>query len=143
MANQQEPTEETPENRGLVDHIGPIKVDWPRSIDYCGGISLVAAAGAIEPPLAIFIAAIPILKMLNRPSASLPERFIGQVLDGAAKPVGGSSEATIELQTAGQSTAGQSTAGQSTAGKPMQRPTMWQEARQVADRARAGRAATS
>lgn len=126
MADQKSPGQ-APEDRGLVSRIGPVKVDWPRSIGYYGGIGWAVAAGVIDPPLAIFIAAIPFLKMLNRPHASQPVRFIGQVLDGAAKPVGGSSEATIELDD----------------GKAAQRPprpTMWREARQLADRAHSGRA---
>jgi hypothetical protein len=120
------------QDRGLVSQIGPLKVDWPRSIGYYGGISIAVAAGMIEPPLALFIAAIPFLKMLNRPNASQPVRFIGQMLDGAAKPVGGSSEATIQLATAGEAAAQQS-----------ERPTIWQEALQVAERARAGKPASS
>lgn len=35
--------------------------------------------------------------MLNRPRASRPARFIGQLLEGAARPVGGSAEATLQL----------------------------------------------
>jgi hypothetical protein len=127
MADQNAPGQ-APQDRGLVSRIGPVKVDWPRSLGYYGGIGLAVAAGVIDPPLAIFIAAIPFLKMLNRPKASQAVRFIGQVLDGAAKPVGGSSEATIELEES--------------AAKNQQppRPTMWREARQIADRANAGRA---
>jgi hypothetical protein len=120
------------QDRGLVSQIGPLKVDWPRSIGYYGGISIAVAAGMIEPPLALFIAAIPFLKMLNRPNASQPVRFIGQMLDGAAKPVGGSSEATIQLATAGEAAA-----------QRPERPTIWQEALQVAERARAGKPASS
>jgi hypothetical protein len=123
---------QAPQDRGLVSQIGPLKVDWPRSIGYYGGIGIAVAAGMIEPPLALFIAAIPFLKMLNRPNASQPVRFVGQVLDGAAKPVGGSSEATIQLATAGE-----------TAPQQPAQPTIWQEARQVAERARAGRPASS
>ena len=115
----------TPQDRGLVSHIGPVKVDWPRSLGYYGGIGIALAAGVIDPPLAIFIGAIPFLKMLNRPKAPLPVRFVGQVLDGAAKPVGGSSEATIELDTAREKS------------QPTRRPNMWQEARQIANGARA------
>jgi len=37
--------------------------------------------------------------MLNVPQASWPVRFIAQVTDGAAKPVGGDSEQTIRLTT--------------------------------------------
>lgn len=128
MANQESTPGQEPQDRGLVSHIGPVKVDWPRSLGYYGGIGLAVAAELIEPPLAIFIAAIPFLKMLNRPKASLPVRFVGQVLDGAAKPVGGSSEATIELEQAGNQAQSSS------------HPTMWQEARQIANRTRAGAA---
>ena len=131
MSDQGEQTGQAPQDRGLVSRIGPLKVDWPRSIGYYGGIGVAVAAGAIEPPLAIFIAAIPFLKMLNRPAATKPVRFIGQVLDGAAKPVGGSGEATIELATASEAPPRQAA-----------RPTMWREARQMADRARAKSAAS-
>jgi hypothetical protein len=119
-----EHAQQSAEDRGLTSRIGPVEVDWPRSIGYYGGISVAVAVGMIEPPLAIFIAAIPFLKMLNRPTASWPSRFVGQVLDGAAKPVGGSSEATIELTSA--------------KAPPTPRPTLWAEARQLADRARPG-----
>jgi len=69
MADQGEHIGQAPQDRGLVSHIGPITVDWPRSLGYYGGIGIAVAAGAIEPPLAIFIAAIPFLKMLNRPNS--------------------------------------------------------------------------
>ena len=132
MSDQGEQMGQAQQDRGLGSQIGPLKVDWPRSIGYYGGIGIVVAAGMIEPPLALFLAAIPFLKMLNRPNASQPVRFISQVLDGAAKPVGGSSEATIQLVTAGEAAPQQS-----------DRPTIWQEALQVAERAGAGRPASS
>ncbi len=132
MADQGEHIGQAAQDRGLVSHIGPITVDWPRSLGYYGGIGIAVAVGAIEPPLAIFIAAIPFLKMLNRPKASLPVRFISQVLDGAAKPVGGSSEATIELDAANAASP-----------QRLARPTLWQEARQLADRVRAESATPS
>ncbi len=83
------------DDHGLATTIGPVRVDWPRSVGYYGGIALAVGAGMIEPPLAVFIAVIPFLKLLNRPNAPLPARLISQVLDGASKPVGGDSEATI------------------------------------------------
>jgi hypothetical protein len=132
MSDQEEQMGQAQQDRGLVSQIGPLKVDWPRSIGYYGGIGIALAAGMIEPPLALFIAAIPFLKMLNQPDASQAVRFISQVLDGAAKPVGGSAEATIQLVTAGEAAPQQSA-----------QPTIWQEARQVAERARAGRPASS
>jgi len=64
-----------------------------------GGTAAAIAFGIIEPPLGLFIVAIPFLKMLNRPQAPLPVRFVGQMLDGASKPVGGDTEATVELHT--------------------------------------------
>lgn len=113
----------------MVSHFGPIQIDWPRTIGYYGGIGLATAFELIQPPLAIFIAAIPLLKMLNHPGASAPTRFIGELLDGAAKPVGGSSEATIQLkQTNG-------------TGKP--RPGFFKEARQLANQLQNGRSSTS
>jgi hypothetical protein len=87
------------EDRGLTSRIGPIEIDWPRAIGYYGGIGLASAFELIEPPLAIFIGAIPFFKMLNHPRASRPTRFVAQLLDGAAKPVGGSDEAAFRLQT--------------------------------------------
>jgi hypothetical protein len=132
MSDQGEQTGQAPQDRGLVSRIGPVKVDWPRSIGYYAGIGIAVAVEAIEPPLALFIAAIPFLKMLNRPNASQAVRFIGQVLDGAAKPVGGSSEATIQLAPAGEAAPQQSA-----------QPTIRQEARQVPQRARAERPASS
>jgi hypothetical protein len=128
MAEQENSTGQAPQDWGLVSRIGPLKVDWPRSIGYYGGIGVALTAGMIEPPLAIFIAAIPLIKLLNRPGAPVAQRVVGQLLDGAAKPVGGSSEATIELATTGGATARQPA-----------RPSIWQEARQLADR-RVGRA---
>ena len=85
--------------RGLTSRFGPIEVDWPRSIGYYGGISLAIALGYIEAPLGIFLAGIPLFKMLNRPQAARSLRFVAQILEGAAKPVGGDSSATIELTT--------------------------------------------
>jgi hypothetical protein len=85
------------EDRGLTSWVGPLHVDWPRSLGYFGGTAVAVAFGLIEPPLGIFIAAVPFLKMLNRPEAPLPLRFVGQMLDGASKPVGGDTAATVEL----------------------------------------------
>lgn len=86
---------------GLTSRVGPLEVDWPRSLGYFGGVALAVAYEVVPVPFGIFIAAIPFLKMLNAPGAPLPVRFAGQVLDGAAKPVGGSSESTIEMATEG------------------------------------------
>lgn len=61
---------------GLTSRVGPIEIDWPRSIGYYSGLGATVALEFIEPPLAIFIAAIPFFKMLNRPLASRPTRFV-------------------------------------------------------------------
>ncbi|HYX50787.1 MAG TPA: hypothetical protein VE843_13645 [Ktedonobacteraceae bacterium] len=112
------------QQQGMVSRFGPVQIDWPRTIGYYGGIGLATAFELIEPPLAIFIAAIPLLKMLNHPGASAPTRFVGELLEGAAKPVGGSSESTIQLR-------------QTKA--PARHLSFLQEARQLANRMENGR----
>lgn len=86
-----------PEDRGLTTRIGPIEIDWPQSIGYYGGIGLAVTAGLIEAPLGIFIAAVPVFKMLNFPGAPLPVRFTSQLFEGASKPVGGDGDAAIRV----------------------------------------------
>jgi hypothetical protein len=113
----------------MISRFGPIQIDWPRTIGYYGGVGLATAFGLIEPPLALFIAAIPLLKMLNHPGASAPTRFVGELLDGAAKPVGGSSEATIQLTRH--------------EAPPVGRLSFLQEARQVANHIENGRSSTT
>ena len=70
-----------------------------------------------------------LLKMLNHPKASAPTRFVGQLLEGAAKPVGGSSEATIQLTS------------DEVPAAP--RSSILQEARQLAQQVRNGRSGTT
>ena len=88
-----------PEDRGLTSQVGPMEIDWPRSIGYFGGIGLAVALEIIDPPLALFVAAIPFLKMLNRADAPRPVRVVSQFLDGMAKPVGGDGTSTVRLTT--------------------------------------------
>lgn len=88
------------ENRGLIIKFGPLTVDVPRSLGYYGAIGLAVGAGVIEPPLGVFIAAVPLLKMMTNRLATTPVRFVGQVFDGAAQPVGGDGQGTIRLDTA-------------------------------------------
>jgi hypothetical protein len=83
----------------LVSRVGPVELDWPRSVGYFGGTWLAVAAGLIEPPLGLFIVAVPFLKMLDLPALPNLPRFVGQVLEGVAKPVGGDSEGTVRLVT--------------------------------------------
>ena len=60
------------------------------------GVGGIAAALELVPlPIALFVAGVPFLKLLNRPHATTPQRFISHLVDGAAKPVGGDSEGTV------------------------------------------------
>lgn len=83
----------------LVSRVGPFEMDWPRSIGYFGGIGIAVTAGLIDPPLGLFIAAVPFLKMLDLPLLPNLPRFVAQVFEGVAKPVGGDSEGTIRVVT--------------------------------------------
>ena len=85
------------QDRRVTRRIGPLDIAWPRSIGYYGGIGLAVAAGMVGAPVALSVAAIPFLKVLNRPTASWATGFVAQVRDGAAKLVGGDGAATIQL----------------------------------------------
>ncbi|MGI8493094.1 MAG: hypothetical protein ACR2KC_06485 [Acidimicrobiales bacterium] len=76
-----------------------MELDWPRSVGYFGGIGLAVAAGLIDPPLGLFIAAVPFLKMLDLPGLPNLPRFVSQVFEGVAKPVGGDSQGTVRIVT--------------------------------------------
>jgi hypothetical protein len=86
-----------PEDRGLVTRIGPLEIDWPKSIGYYGGVGLAVAFEIIEPPLAIFIAAIPFVKLVKKPRDPWPVRVVADVIEGAAKPVGGDAESVVRV----------------------------------------------
>jgi hypothetical protein len=88
---------EPQEQRGLVSRVGPLEVDWPRTVGYFGGIGLAVAYDLIAPPLAIFVAAIPFLKLLKHPHQPMLVRVVADTLEGAAKPVGGDTEATVRV----------------------------------------------
>jgi hypothetical protein len=91
--------EQQEKDEALVSRIGALEVDWPRSVGYFGGIALAVGLELIDPPIGLFIAAIPFLKMLNLSRAEFPPRFIGHLLEGMAKPVGGDSQGTIRFVT--------------------------------------------
>jgi hypothetical protein len=78
--------------------LGPVLIDVPRSIGYFGGVSAAVALGLVDPPLAVFIAAVPFLTMLTHRSLPVLVRFIGETLEGAAKPVGGDDDGYVKLQ---------------------------------------------
>jgi len=54
---------EKPEDTGLITRVGSLEVDWPKSIGYFGGIGIAVACDPISPPIAIFLAAIPLLQL--------------------------------------------------------------------------------
>jgi hypothetical protein len=78
--------------------MGPVLIDVPRSIGYFGGVSAAVALGMVDPPLAAFVAAAPFLVMLTHRSLPAPVRFIGETLEGAAKPVGGDDDGYVKLE---------------------------------------------
>ncbi len=78
----------TASDRPIHLSVSPADVDIPQTIGYYGGL---------EPPVALFIAAIPLVKMLGTPAAPAAVRFLGETLQGAAKPVGSDGESTIRL----------------------------------------------
>ncbi|GAB2963296.1 hypothetical protein LWP59_13545 [Amycolatopsis acidiphila] len=82
----------------LAIDIGPVSVDVPRSAGYFGGLAIAVGAGLIEPPLALFIAAVPIFKILTNSALPLPIRTVGELLEGAAKPVGSDAEGVVALE---------------------------------------------
>lgn len=92
---------------GLVSRLGPVEIDWPRSMGYFGGIALAVGLEIIDPPLAIFIAAIPFIKMLNGSGLPTPTRFVAQMLEGLSKPVGGDTQGTIRLVSPAEGTSGE------------------------------------
>ncbi len=87
------------DERGLVSQVGPIEVDWPGSIGYFGAVMLATAFELIEPPLAVFIAAVPFIKMFTSPGTKRPVRLVSQLVDGASKPIGGDGEHTVRLRS--------------------------------------------
>lgn len=76
--------------------LGPVQIDVPQTVGYYSGIGVGLALGILEPPLAAFIAAVPLIKILAERS-SMPARFVGELLQGAAKPIGGDAEGTVRL----------------------------------------------
>src|SRR5579875_1604863 len=88
-----------PDRPELVSHIGALEVDWPRSFGFFGGIALAVGAGLIEPPIGLFIAAVPFIKMLDLPRLDDRVRFVAQILEGVAKPVGSDSQGTVRIVT--------------------------------------------
>lgn len=86
------------DRRGVTGDVGKndeIMVDWPRSIGFFGALGVAAALELVPIPIALFVGAVPFLKLLDDPSSSTPRRFFTHLVDGAAKPVGGDTEGTV------------------------------------------------
>jgi hypothetical protein len=88
----------------LEIEVGTIRVDVPRSVGYFGGLAVAVGVGLIEPPLAVFIAAVPVFKALTNSALPRLVRVVGELLEGAAKPVGSDAEGVVQLQDQQQST---------------------------------------
>lgn len=84
-----------PDGKGVTGRADHIEIDWPRSLGFFGALGAAVALDLVPVPVAAFVAAVPFLKLLNRPNASTPQRFISHLVDGAAKPVGGDAEGTV------------------------------------------------
>ena len=93
--SRDQPAAQDPSQRGLTSSVGPVEVDWPRSLGYFGAIGIAVGLDLLSWPVGAFIAAVPFVKMLNGGQSSAT-RFVGHLFDGAAKPVGGDSEGTIK-----------------------------------------------
>jgi hypothetical protein len=85
-----------PDNVLEVD-VGPVAVDVPRSVGYFGGLIAAVRLGLIEPPLALF-AAVPVFNVLANGALLPVVRFVGELLEGAAQPVGSDAEGVVQLK---------------------------------------------
>src|ERR1700704_2398907 len=84
-----------PDEPGITSQVGQVEIDWPRSLGFFGAIGAATALELIPIPIAVFVASVPFLKLLNRPNAPKASKFISEIVAGASKPVGGDSEGTI------------------------------------------------
>lgn len=85
----------------LAVETGRITVDVPRSVGYFGGLAAAVGLGLVEPPLAVFIAAVPVFKALTDSALPRVIRAVGEVLEGAAKPVGSDADGVVQLEDEG------------------------------------------
>jgi hypothetical protein len=86
------------EEEEFVSSVGPLKVDWPRTVGYYGAVIAAVSFEVIAPPLGLFIAVVPLLKLLKRQHSSQAERWIAAVFEGAGKPVGGDAEGVVRAK---------------------------------------------
>jgi hypothetical protein len=83
------------EEMEFVTTIGPVNIDWPRAVGYYGAVGLAVALDVVAPPLGLFIALVPLVKLLKRERATWGERLFGAVVEGAGKPVGGDADGVV------------------------------------------------
>jgi hypothetical protein len=95
MPAGRKPTSRSRDDKAITGRADHIEIDWPRSLGFFGGLGAAAALELVPIPIAVFVASVPFLKLLGRPNASTPQRFVSHLVDGAAKPVGGDSEGTV------------------------------------------------
>jgi hypothetical protein len=84
--------------RVLELRLGSVTVDLPRTLGYYGGVAAAVGLGLAEPPLAVFIAAVPLMKLLTHRALPVPVRAVGEFLEGVSKPVGGDDDAVFGLE---------------------------------------------
>lgn len=89
--------EESPDSL-LEIQIGPVRWEVLRSIGYFGGAAIAVGTGLIDPPLGVFIAAVPLIKVLTNSALPFAVRAVGEILEGAAKPIGGDAEGVVRLE---------------------------------------------
>jgi hypothetical protein len=85
------------EDEDLAGRIGPIEVDWPRSVGHHGGVALAVALEIIDWSVGLFLATIPMVKLPNWRPLPRAVRFPVQVFEGMSKPVGGDAEGTLRM----------------------------------------------
>jgi hypothetical protein len=95
--DDEEQEDRMPQAPPIIVRVGSVEMDIPRSLGYFGGIAAAVSVGLLEPPLAVAIAAIPFVKMLDRPGVPQPGRFVAEILDGAMQPVGSTGEGTVRI----------------------------------------------
>ena len=82
----------------LEVEVGSVEIDIPRSIGYYAGLIAALGLGLIEPPLALFIAAVPVFNVLTNSALPPVVRFVGELLEGAAQPLGSDAEGVVQLK---------------------------------------------
>ena len=95
-----------PEEQGITSKVGEVEIDWPRSLGFFGALGAATALELIPIPIALFVASVPFLKLLNRPNAPKASKFFSEIVAGASKPVGGDSEGTIHWSKSAQRSRG-------------------------------------